>query len=54
MGTVCIDVCRRRYSKELNQLCGELAIIAMIKLVVLRWIGQINRMHSNRNVKTSI
>ena len=41
---------RKRYNKELMQLFGDLDVFSYVRIIQLNWIGQINRMDSNRKV----
>jgi len=35
---------RKRYNKELMQLCGDLDILSFVRIIWLNWIGHVNRM----------
>jgi hypothetical protein len=39
---------RKRYNKELMQLCGGLDIISCVRVSLLNWIGHVNRMDNKR------
>jgi len=41
---------RRRYNKELTQLCGELEMLSFARISLLNWIGRLNTMGSKRKV----
>jgi hypothetical protein len=41
---------RRRYNKELTQLCGDLDMLSFARISLLNWIGRVNTMGSKRKV----
>jgi len=41
---------RKRYSKELMQLFGDLDILSFVRIIWLNWIGHVNRMDSKIKV----
>ena len=41
---------RRRYNKELTQLCGDVDVLSFVRISLLNWIGRFNTMDSKRKV----
>ena len=41
---------KRRYNKELTQLCGDLDMLSFVRISLLNWIGRVNTMGSERKV----
>jgi len=41
---------RRRYNKELTQLCGDIDTLSFANIRLLNWIGRVNTMGSKRKV----
>jgi hypothetical protein len=44
----------KRYNKELMQLFGDLGILLFVRISRLNWIGNVNRMGSERKVSKVI
>ena len=45
------DNWRRQYNKELFDLFNDIDIVTFMKIRRLSWLGHVNRMSSDRNVK---
>jgi hypothetical protein len=44
----------KRYNKELMQRFGDLDILSCVRIILLNWVGHVDRKGSKRKSKSSI